>query len=64
MILFHNRILKACPLVAASLILPALAYADRDHDRDSNRDNHQQRAGGRDRQDSIPVYLRQMQGGC
>ena len=26
--LFHNRICKVCALVAATLILPALAYAD------------------------------------
>ena len=34
----HGR--KVCALVAASLILPALAYADHDNDKDSYRDNH------------------------
>lgn len=59
MIRFPNRIRKVCALVAATLILPALAYADRDHDRgndrDNNRDNHQQRGGDRDRDNHIPV---------
>lgn len=48
----HNRILKGCALVAATLVLPALAYADRghdDHDRASSRDRDEHRADGRDR---------------
>jgi hypothetical protein len=44
-----------CALVAASLILPAMAFADRDHDRDNLRDNHEQRGGDCDRDDHIPV---------
>jgi hypothetical protein len=36
----HNNVRKVCALVAASLILPALAYADHDNDKDSYRDNH------------------------
>jgi hypothetical protein len=55
MIRFPNRIRKVCALVAATLILPALAYADRDHDRDNNRDNHEQRGGDRDRDNHIPI---------
>ena len=56
----NNRILKCCALVAATLVLPALAYADRDHDRGSNRDNDEHRAddrnwGDRDRDSHIPV---------
>jgi hypothetical protein len=35
----YRAMWKLCALVAATLILPALAYADRDHDRDNNRDN-------------------------
>ena len=51
----HDHLHKVCALVAACLILPALTYASRDHDRDSNRDNHEQRGGDRDRDDRIPV---------
>ena len=32
----HNHFRKVCALVAASLILPALAYADRDNDKDNH----------------------------
>ena len=49
----HNRILKGCALVAATLVLPALAYA-RDHDdndRAISRDSDGHRADGRDRDD-------------
>jgi hypothetical protein len=54
---FHNRFGKVFALAAATLILPALVYADRDHDRGNNRDNddHAQRGGDRDRNDHIPV---------
>jgi hypothetical protein len=51
----HNHLRKTCALVAVTLILPALAYADRDHNRDNNRDNNEQRGGDRDRDDHIPV---------
>ena len=51
----HNHLRKTCALVAVTLILPALAYADRDHDRDNNRDNHEQRGGDIDRDNHIPV---------
>jgi hypothetical protein len=51
----HNHLRKTCALVAVTLILPALAYADRDHKRDNNRDNHEQRGGDRDREHHIPV---------
>jgi hypothetical protein len=54
----HNRILKCCALVAATLVLPALAYADRDHDRDSSRDSDGHRTDDRDRDDRdchIPI---------
>ena len=39
---------KVCALVAASLILPALAYADRDNDRvnDGKGDNNEHRGRG------------------
>jgi hypothetical protein len=50
-----SRVHNVCALVAASLILPAMAFADRDHDRDNVRDNHEQREGDRDRDDHIPV---------
>jgi hypothetical protein len=47
----HNCIAKVCALIAATLILPALAYADHDkwkgneggnddHNRDKDRDRH------------------------
>jgi hypothetical protein len=32
-----------------------MAFADRDHDRDNVRDNHEQRGSDRDRDDHIPV---------
>ena len=54
----HNRILKACALVAATLVLPALAYADfyhDDHDRSSNRDRDEHRGDDRDRDCHIPI---------
>ena len=51
----HNRILKCCALVAATLVLPALAYADRDHDRDSSRDSDEHRGDDRDRDCHIPI---------
>ena len=59
----HNRIPKVCALLAATLILPALAYADRDEDRGNNRDKDEHRGdrdrddrrGDRDRDDHIPV---------
>jgi hypothetical protein len=50
-----SRVHNVCALVVASLILPAMAFADRDHDRDNVRDNHEQRGGDRDRDDHIPV---------
>ena len=37
----HGR--KVCALVAASLILPALAFADHDNDKDSSREKNQGR---------------------
>ena len=53
------RLRKVFALVAATLILPALAYADRDDDRDQGRDHdrdtHEQRGGDRDRDHHIPV---------
>jgi hypothetical protein len=57
MMKFRNRFGKVCAVATATLILPALAYADRDHDRGNNRDNddHEQRGGDRDRNDRIPV---------
>jgi hypothetical protein len=51
----HHHLRKTCALVAVTLILPALAYADRDHDSDNNRDNHEQRGADRDRDGHIPV---------
>jgi hypothetical protein len=57
----HNRILKCCALVAATLVLPALAYADRDHDKDrdqdkgSSRDSDEHRGDDRDRDCHIPI---------
>jgi hypothetical protein len=51
----HNRILRCCALVAATLVLPALAYADRDHDRDSSRDSDEHRGDDRDRDCHIPI---------
>jgi hypothetical protein len=35
-----SRVRNLCALVAASLILPALAYADHDNDKGSYRENH------------------------
>ena len=63
----HNRILKCCALVAATLVLPALAYADRDHDRASSRDSDEHRATADGPAIGIAtsqLYLRQTQGGC
>jgi hypothetical protein len=51
----HNRILRCCALVAATLVLPALGYADRDHDRDSSRDSDEHRGDDRDRDCHIPI---------
>jgi hypothetical protein len=45
---------KVCALVAATLILPALVHADRDHDK-GDRDRNEDRGGDRDRDDRIPV---------
>jgi hypothetical protein len=50
----HHRIPRICALLAATLILPALAYADRDEHRGNNRDKDEHR-GDRDRDDHIPV---------
>ena len=55
MIQLHTRIREVCPLVAASLILPVLAFVDR------NRDSHEQRGGGRG---TSRLSLRQTQGGA
>ena len=56
---FQLRIGKVCTLVAATLVLPALAYADRDHDRDQGRDHdrdtHEQRGRDRNWDDHITV---------
>jgi hypothetical protein len=50
-----NDTRKVCALAAVTLILPALAYAERsDHDRDKDRDSHEQRGGDRDDR-AIPV---------
>ena len=35
-----SRVRNVCALVVASLILPALAHADHDNDKDSYRGNH------------------------
>jgi hypothetical protein len=51
----HNHLRKTCALVAVTSILPALAYADRDHNRDNSRDSHEQRGGDRERIAHIPV---------
>jgi hypothetical protein len=48
-----NRIRKVCPLVAATLILPALAYAGNDHGKGNRGENHG-RQEGRDR-GGVPV---------
>jgi hypothetical protein len=37
---FKSSVRNVCALVAASLILPALAYAGHDNDKDSYRGNH------------------------
>jgi hypothetical protein len=42
---FHKPIGKVCALVAATLILPALAYADRDSGKGNKGDNDGQRGG-------------------
>jgi hypothetical protein len=47
---FQNHIGKVC-----ALVVPSLAHADRDHDRDNGRDNHERHGGDRDRDDHIPV---------
>jgi predicted phage tail protein len=51
---FHSLIRKACALTTVTLILPALAYADRDNDRNLKSDHHEQR-GDRDRDKQVPV---------
>ena len=51
----HNRITKVCALLAVTLVLPALAYADRDEDKGNNRDKDEHRGGDSDRDDHIPV---------
>ena len=38
-----SHVRKVCALVAASLILPALAYAGHDNDKDSSREKNQAR---------------------
>ena len=55
MIGFPNSIRKVCALVAATLILPALAYADRDHEKNNNRDKREHRGGDRDPANHISV---------
>ena len=35
-----SRVRTLSALVAASIVLPALAYADRDNDKDSHRENN------------------------
>jgi hypothetical protein len=57
-----SRVHNVCALVAASLILPAMAFADRDHDRDNVRD--EQRGGDATGMTASQLYLRQTQGGC
>ena len=44
----HNCINKVCALIAATLILPALAYADRDSGKGNKGDNDGQRWGEKD----------------
>jgi hypothetical protein len=36
----ESRVRTLSALVAASIVLPALAYADRDNDKDAHRENH------------------------
>jgi hypothetical protein len=44
---FHKRIAKACALVAATTLLPVLAYAD--HDTGKGHDGHKgDKGGGKD----------------
>jgi hypothetical protein len=51
---FHH-IGKICSLAAAALILPALAYADRDNHGRGDNDRHQERGGhGDPRVSSVP----------
>jgi hypothetical protein len=47
-----HRLRKVCALAAASLILPALAYADRDNDRGNHwrGDNDEHHGSGGERQ--------------
>ena len=47
----HNRIRKVCALVAASLILPALAYAGTDNGKGNNGQNN----GNQNGHDKVPV---------
>jgi len=55
---FHNHLCKVCALVAATLILPALAFAGHDKGKGNDRDND---GRGNDREDhdrgdrNIPV---------
>jgi hypothetical protein len=44
----HNRISKACALVAATLILPVLAYAGHDNGKGNKGDNDEHRWGDHD----------------
>jgi hypothetical protein len=51
----HNSIGKVCALAAATLILPALAYADHDRDRDKDKgDGDSRRHDGRGHIETVP----------
>ena len=56
---FHTRISKVCALIAATAILPVLAYAGKDNGKGYTGDNDQHRWGDhdtdRDRGRDIPV---------
>jgi hypothetical protein len=48
MISFQNHIRKVCALVAATLVLPALAYADRDNDKGEKGEKSEHKGKGSD----------------
>ena len=45
--LLHDHLRKVCALVVITVILPALAYADRDNDKDDHGRGDKERGGER-----------------
>jgi hypothetical protein len=51
----HNRIGKVCALVAATLTLPVLAYADSGKGSKGDKDEHRSGDHDKDRDKKVPV---------